>query len=175
MDFSELVRARYSVRKFRAQPLKEEQLNAILAAGRAAPTACNLQPQRIFVLRGEEALSRVRGCTKYSFGAPCVLLVCTDTEHCYVRKYDGRPSAEIDAAIVTTHMMLAAYALGVGSTWVMSFDPARIREQFSLPAAWQPVALLPLGYPAEDAQPAPYHAERMPLDQTVFEFCPKEE
>lgn len=103
------------------------------------------------------------------FGAPAALLVCYDADACWKReRYDAKPSGEVDAAIVTTHMMLAAASLGVGTTWVMHFDPVAIRGEFALPARYEAVALLVMGYPAADAQPAPAHEQSLPEDKVIF-------
>ena len=74
----------------------------------------------------------------------------------------------MDAAIVTTHMMLAAASLGVGTTWVMHFDPVAMRKEFALPVQYEAVALLVMGYPAADAQPAPAHEQSLSQDKLIF-------
>ena len=169
MDFLQLVKERWSVRKFEARPVEREIIQKIVRAGILAPTAKNLQPQRILVIDGVRELEKLDECTKCRFGAPAALLVCYDRDACWRReRYDGKASGEVDAAIVATHMMLAAASLGVGSTWVMHFDPAAVRERFALPETYEPVALLVMGYPAPDAAPSPMHAERLPEDKLVF-------
>ena len=75
--------------------------------------------------------------------------------------------AEMDCAIVTTQMMLAAQALGVGSCWICAFDVPAMAKVFHLPANLTPYVLLALGYPAEDASPGPRHFQRVPLEETV--------
>lgn len=169
MDFAELARRRYSVRKFEERPLEKETLDAILKVGMYAPTAKNLQPQRVLVLTEQEQLEALDGCTGCRFGAPAALLVCYDKDACWKReRYDAKPSGETDAAIVTTHMMLEAASLGVGTTWVMHFDPDAVRRTFALPEHYEPAALLVMGYPAPDALPSPMHAECLPEDKLVF-------
>ncbi|MBQ9083639.1 MAG: nitroreductase family protein, partial [Clostridia bacterium] len=84
--------------------------------------------------------------------------------------YDGADSGVVDASIVTTHMMLAAEALGVGSCWVMHFNPAVVRSEFALADELEPVALLPMGYPAAEAAPIAMHFERKPLIELVMEL-----
>jgi nitroreductase len=168
MDFSALAAARYSVRKFKDTPVKKEDLDRILEAARSAPTAGNRQPQRVLVITREEGLKKIDLCTKCRFGAPAVLLVCADTTACWVRPFDGAKSDQVDASIVTTQMMLQAADIGLGTTWVMFFDPAKLIEEFKLPDTLLPVALLVLGYPADDAVPADRHGLRNPLDKLVF-------
>ena len=89
-DFLKLAAARYSVRKFRPDPVEPEKLDLILRAGNLAPTACNLQPQRILVLSSEESLDKLRRCTRCHFNAPAALLVCYHREECWKREYDEK-------------------------------------------------------------------------------------
>ena len=167
MDFIKLAEERYSVRKFSDKIIEQDTIDKILKAGLLAPTACNRQPQRILVINNEEGLSKLRKCTKCHFGATAALLICYDKKECWQRKYDGKNSGDIDASIVTTHMMLEASALGVGTTWVMYFIPEAVREEFAIPDHVEPVALLVMGYPAEDAKPFPAHLEYKPIGDIV--------
>ena len=166
-DFLALATERYSVRSYTGEPVREEDMRSILQAGQVAPTACNLQPQRVFVLQSHDALERLYRCTRCHFRCPTALLICQDKAACWVRKYDGKPSGDIDAEIVTTHMMLEAAALGVGCCWVMHFNPAAVREEFALPDSLEPVAILTMGYPAQDAAPYPGHSESKPIEDLV--------
>ena len=129
MDFLELAAKRYSVRKFKEEKVRQEDLDKILKAGMLAPTAHNDQPQRILVINSDEALEKLKKCTACHFNAPTALLICSDKDACWTRKYDGKKSYDIDAAIVTTHMMLEAENIGVGTTWVMHFRPQVVREE----------------------------------------------
>ena len=167
MDFSKLAAERFSVRKFSDRPVDADTVNAILAAGNAAPTACDKQPQKILVVQSSEGLERFRKCTACHFNAPLAMIVCADTTKSWVRSFDGKNSADIDASIVATHLMLQAAELGVGSTWVMYFIPEAVRTEFELPEGVEPVALLPMGYPADDCVPADLHAKRKPIEETV--------
>lgn len=167
MEFTKLIDERYSVRNFKPEHLPREVLDKILDAGHKAPTGCNYQPQRILVLNTDESIEKLRRCTKCHFGAPTALLVCHNTAESWVRPYDGALSSPVDAVIVATHMMLAAWNEGVGSCWVMHFDPARMRETFAFPDGIEPAALLVMGYPAEDAKPLPLHFKTRPITETV--------
>ena len=168
MDFLKLAEERYSVRKFEKRPVSKDDMDLILKAGYLAPTGCNLQPQRILVIEGEEALNKLRRCTKCHFDAPVALLVCYEKGGCWKRGYDGKLSGEIDASIVTTHMMLEAANIGVGSCWVMSYDPGAVRREFNVPDEYESTALLVMGYPAADAKPYPGHSEFKDMDELVF-------
>ena len=96
------------------------------------------------------------------------MLVCHNKDESWVRKYDGALSSPVDAVIVTTYMMLAAQNEGVGTCWVMHFDPNAMRETFGIPENTEPVALLVMGYPSDDAKPLDLHFESRPIDETVF-------
>lgn len=166
-DFLTLAEERYSVRKFSDKSVPQETIDRILRAGQLAPTGCNNQPQHVFVIRSEEALAKMRLCTKCHFGAPLGMLVCYDANQSWKRKYDGADSGWVDASIVTTHMMLEAHEQGVGSCWVMYFDPEAVKVQFELPDHLIPVALLVMGYPAENAEASPLHCQTKPLEELV--------
>jgi nitroreductase len=167
-SFLELIKERYSVRGFKTQPIPEEKLAYVLEAGRIAPTACNNQPQRIKVITETEDLAKVDKCTPCRFNAPMVLLVCYDKTVCWKRSFDGAISGEVDASIVTTHLMLAAQEAELGSCWVMYFDKAKIIELFALSENIVPVAMLPIGFPAEDAIPADFHYQRATLEEILL-------
>lgn len=168
MNFTELATERYSVRKFTDKLVEKEQIEKILDAGRVAPTGCNYQPQRILVINSKETLEKLKDCTRCHFDAPCAMLVCFNKDECWTRPYDGNQSGIVDASIVTTHMMLKAWELGIGSTWVMHFNPAKMREAFGIPENIEPVALLVMGYPAPDAVPNERHTAYRPKEETVF-------
>lgn len=168
MDFLKLASERYSVRKFQDKNLDKETLDKILKAGHIAPTGCNNQPQRILVLNTPESVEKLKKCTKCHFDAPTAMIVCYNKDESWVRKYDGALCAPVDASIVTTHMMLMAHALGVGSCWVMSFDPKALKDEYNIPENYMPQAILVMGYPHKDSVPAPMHAELRPIEETVF-------
>lgn len=168
-DFLELARARWSVRSFSSRPIEEEKLALILKAGQIAPTAVNYQPQKIYVLQSPDALSKIRAITKSTYNAPTVLLICYDVRlSCKSPFVEGYDCGEMDASIVCTHMMLEAWDIGIGSCWVLLFNPAEVIRAFDLPPYIVPVCLLPIGYPAANAKPyAPWHDTFRPLKDTV--------
>ena len=167
MDFAKLAAERYSLRKFSDRPVEAEKLAVVLESGRNAPTAHNLQPQRIFVLQSPEALEKVDGCTGAHFHPPVMLLVAYDPAASWKREGDGKNHGEIDATIAATQMMLQAADLGLGTTYVGMFDPEKLHAAFPELEGLMPIALLPLGYPAEGTHPSRLHADRKPLDELV--------
>lgn len=168
MDFEKVITERYSVRKFENKHLEQEIIDKIINAGHIAPTGCNFQPQRILVLNNDETISKLKNCTKCHFDAPCAMLVCYNKDETWSRPYDGAISAPVDASIVATHMMLEAKNLGVGSCWVMHFDPNAMRSEFNIPTNIIPHALLVMGYPHQSAAPIEMHSKVRPLDEVVF-------
>ena len=168
MELEKIINERYSVRSFKPNHLPQEVIDRILAAGHKAPTGCNYQPQRILVLNTDESISKLKNCTKCHFNAPTAMLICHNKEESWTRKYDGALSSPVDAAIVTTYMMLAAQNEGVGSCWVMYFDPAAMKETFNIPENIEPAALLVMGYPSEESKPLDLHSQFRPMSETVF-------
>ena len=168
MDFAKLAEERYSVRKFDVRPVEREKAEAVLRAGRIAPTACNNQPQRILVVDDADGMAKLKKCTSYTFGAPMAFIICFDTAQSWIRPFDGDNSGVVDASIATTHMMLQAADLGLGTTWVGYFDPAKVVKEFRLPENLVPVAVLPLGYPAADAKRHSGHFEKAPPEKIVY-------
>lgn len=144
MELLPLLKKRCSVRDYEAKEVDQTLIDQILEAARVAPSACNKQPVRIKVIKGEAltALNEVYPV----FGAPLAFLVCANHEEAWVRKYDGKNSCDIDASIVCDHMMLASTALGLDSVWVCAFDPLKMKTTFELPDYIEPINLLVCGY-----------------------------
>lgn len=172
MDFLTLAESRYSVRSFSDKPIEREKLDKILRAGQVAPTAVNYQPQKIYIIKGGEAMEKIRSLTRFTFGAPVILMCCADTSRAWNSPIEpGYNTGEMDVSIVCTHMMMEAWDLGIGSVWVRGFDSKQVAKAFDLPENIRPVCLLPIGYPAENAAPnAQKHFSRRPLEDTVEEL-----
>jgi nitroreductase len=150
MDFVELVTKRYSVRAYKSDPIEDEKLNAVLNAGRLAPTASNRQPFQIIVIhtkgREEELLSIYQ--REWFAQAPIVLCVCGIPSTAWVRK-DGKLYLGVDIAIVMDHLVLAATDLGLGTCIVAAFNEENARKVLSIPDDAEPMLFTPLGYPAD--------------------------
>lgn len=152
MSFLDLASSRCSIRSYRPDAVEDDKLMAVLEAGRLAPSACNLQPWRLVIVRERSQRQRLRAAYDKSWfyeEAPVVIAVCCDTRADWVRKKDGKHLGDIDCAIAVDHMTLCAQELGLGTCWICAFDPAAVREVLGLPKRVEPVVLLPLGYPAE--------------------------
>lgn len=167
MEFAEVVKNRYSCKKYDGKQISEDQLDAVLQAGRLAPTAKNLQGQRIYVVQSAEGLAKIDELTPCRYGAPTVLVVAFDKNSVFVYPGEEANSGVEDASIVATHMMLAATNTGVDSCWLNFFDPAAVAKAFDLPENEQVLMLLDLGFAAEGFAPLPNHTSRKPLEETV--------
>ncbi len=170
MDFLTLSKKRFSVRKFEDRPVEKEAYDAIIEAGRWAPTAKNIQPFKVYALKSEEALAKIRAVTPATFNAPLVLILCEDTPNAWVNPFDDFNSSALDLGIFVSHLMMEAEDLGLGTTCVCWFDTAKVKEEFAIPDGLQPRILLPVGYPADDVQPGPMHPYRKEVSAFVEEL-----
>lgn len=167
MEFNEVIKGRYSCKNFSDQPLEASKLEAILEAGRLAPTAKNSQEQHVYVCQSQEALEKIDAITPCRYHAPVVLMVAYDKNNVFNYPGGASNSGAEDATIVATHLALAAYNEGVDGCWLNFFDPAKAKELFNLPENEEVVMLLDLGYGKEGTKPLPNHDSRKPLTQTV--------
>ncbi len=152
MTLLELAKKRCSIRQYSSTPVEKEDLDYVLEATRLAPSAVNFQPWVFLVITSPEGLSKVQECYSRDWisTAPACIVVCADHNVSWKRG-DGKDHADIDAAIATEHLCLAAAEKGLGTCWVCNFDVARCRELFRIPGNLEPVALVPIGYPASES------------------------
>lgn len=168
MEFNNVIKERYSVRKYKPDRITDEELHTILKAGMSAPTGCNYQPQRIYVLKSDEAIAKIRALSRCAFDAPVVLLIALDETADWKSPLEAGCRAGIqDVSIVADHMMLAAWDIGVGSCWVNYFKPSEVKAAFDLPVNETPILLMTLGYPAEDAKPLGLHSESKMMSEII--------
>jgi nitroreductase len=170
MTFLDLARRRHSVRAYRPDPVPDDLLAGVLEAARIAPTAANRQPFRVIVVHtaGREAELRRIYDSDWFVAAPIVLCVCAVPGEAWTRSmYDGRSHADVDAAIVMDHMILAAADAGLGTCWIAAFDPAAAREVLGVPEEGEPMLFTPLGYPAPGETASPRHGQRRSLEELV--------
>ena len=172
MEFLELAKSRYSLRKMdSSKKIDKELLEKIVETARISPSACNLQRHRLYVVSEDKPLEKIRQCTPCHFGAPVVIIICIDSDTkgsiMDKDKAAGTKFGLIDAGIVASHMALEAADLGIGSTIVGMFDEKKLRAEFDIPQGLTPVLLLPLGYPEDGAGPCIKHKSRLPIDETV--------
>ena len=167
MEFNDVLNRRYSCRAFAARSVEQEKVDRILEAGRIAPTAVNKQPVHIWAVSNPETLEAIKGVTRSNYGAPLLLVVGCCPAEAWVRRYDGKNGAEVDAAIVATYLMLAAKNEGLATLWVGSFDPALLRDILPGTEGYELVAMINVGYPSADSQPSPMHSERKTIEELV--------
>ena len=167
MEFKEVVKKRYSCKKFSDRQVEPDKLAAILEAGRVAPTAKNLQEQRVYVIRTEEVLAKIDAVSPCRYGAPTVLVVAFDKDNVFTYPGGKRDSGVEDATIVATHMILAAADAGVDSCWVNFLDPEVLAQTLGLPENEEVLMVMDLGYAAEDTGPLPNHSSRKEISETV--------
>ena len=167
MEFKEVIQKRYSCKKYSDRQVEKEKLDAVLEAGRLAPTAKNLQEQHVYVLQSAEALAKIDAVTPCRYGAPTVLVVAFDKNNVFTYPGGRRDSGVEDATIVATHMILAAADEGVDSCWINFLDPEKLARELGLPENEEVLMVMDLGYAAEGAGPLPNHESRKELGETV--------
>jgi nitroreductase len=140
--------------------VEEEHLHRILEAAMSAPSAGNLQAYKVVIVREEKKKrSLVEAAINQDFlaQAPVVLAFFAHPERS-AAKYHNR-GAELysvqDATIACAYAQLAATSLGLGTVWVGAFDDDLVADALGADQEWRPVALLPIGYPAESPSPTP--------------------
>ena len=168
--FMNILESRYSCHSFTHTPVSASKLEMILEAGRLAPSAANRQPVRIWVVKSEEALAKLREVHP-CYGAPVVLVVGCRNEEAWVRPSDGVNAAKTDAAIVLTHLMLTATDAGLANMWIWDFDPAKVREVLPETREHGIYGMLAIGHPAAgEGKPTELHAQRKALEELVIEL-----
>ncbi len=167
MDFITIAKTRCSIRSYAGRKVEREKLEKILEAAHVAPTAANRQPVRLLAVQSEEGLAKV-GRAANIYGAPLAIIVCADHNRAWVRPFDQKQTGDIDASILTDHMMLQATELGLGSVWVCYFKPDVLRREFCLPDNLEPVNILAVGYAGEPpAGPERHSRTRIPVEELV--------
>ena len=166
-DFQELAEKRYSCRNFSQRKVEKELVDQIIKAGITAPTAVNTQPVKIFWLNSEKQEKISGRYATIPFGADTFLVVGYKEAEGWVRSFDQRNFADIDAGIIATHMMLEIEDLGLSTTWVGYFDAPRLQSLYPEMKEYHLIALFPIGYAAEDAAPSDRHFKRKKTEEIV--------
>ena len=167
MDFINIAKSRSSVRDYNNKKVEPEKLEKILEAAHVAPTAANLQPVHLIVVQSEGGLAKI-GKAANIYGTSLAIIVCADHDKAWVRPFDGKQTGDIDASILTDHMMLQATELGLGTVWVCYFKPDVLRKEFTLPDNLEPINILVIGY--SDEEPADrnrFEAHRIAMSELV--------
>ena len=159
-DMLSLSENRFSARKFTTEAVSDEDLNYVLECVRLAPSACNKQPWKWLVVKSDEAKKKLQECynREWFLSAPMYIVGMRNKEENWIRKEDSKPHGDIDVAIATEHLCLAATERGLGTCWVCNFDPVKMHEYFECGDRenFESVVIVPIGHIAPDCP----HAEK---------------
>ena len=159
-DVIEVIEKRRTIRKFSGDPVAEATVGRLLSCAHAAPSAGNLQPWHFIVVYNKEikeALSQAAFNQTFIAEAPVCIVVCAEPGKS-AAKYGVRGETLYclqDTAAAVENLLLAATAYGLGSAWVGAFDEWKVREILQLDAKYRPVAIIPVGYSAEEPEEVP--------------------
>lgn len=170
MSFIEIAKKRYSVRKYSDRAVESEKLEKIIEAAHVAPTAANLQPVKLIVVQSEEGLNKL-GKAANTYDAPIAIIVCADHSKAWTRPFDGKKTTDIDATILTDHMMHEATELGLGTCWVCYFKADIISKEFRLPDNLEPINILAIGYADEVPADSNRHANERIVVEKLVTYC----
>lgn len=159
-DVIAAIEERRSIRQFEDTNIPEATIGRLLESAHLAPSAGNLEPWKFVVVRQDDLKNRlVQAAHGQDFlaSAPVCIVVCADPSRSASRY--GERGADLyclqDTAAATQNLLLTATAYGLGSCWVGSFDETEVREGLGLDENLRPVAIIPVGYPAEEAEEIP--------------------
>lgn len=163
MTFKELSSKRFSVRKYTDEPVSDEQLAYVLECTRLAPSAVNFQPWHFYIVTSPDDRAKLQKCydREWFSTAPMYIICCICHDVAWVRKYDQKAHGDIDIAIATEHICLAATEVGLGTCWVCNFDAKLCHELFQLPDNEEAAVLIPIDHPAPDAECKPKNRKAM--------------
>ena len=168
MNLLDLVKARYSVRSYTDQTIEKEKLDYIMECVRLAPSAVNFQPWKFYIIESAEAKSKLCQCytREWFASAPLSIMAYADHTQSWKRRHEGKDHADVDISIAVEHLCLAATEQGLGTCWVCAFDATLCTSLFSLPDHIEPIALIPIGYPADEAK----EKSRKSMKEIVFKL-----
>ncbi len=167
-DVIAAILERRSVRRFQPEPVPHAAVGRLIDAARWAPSAGNIQPWQFYVVYNERKKKELASAAlnqRFVSEAPVVIVVCVQPEMSASRYRErGRNLYAIqDSAAAVQNILLAAHGYGLGACWVGAFDEALVMEALDLPRGLVPVAILPVGYPAEENRPP----ARRPVEEIV--------
>jgi len=154
----DIIKTRKSIRSYKSDTIEEEKLRYILNAFRRAPSAKNLQPWKIIIVKDEKKKSDLAiACNNQTFisEAPIVVVACAKEEEAYGVMGGYMNSYPIDIAIAMQHLILAATEQGLGTCWIGAFKEKLVKDILKVPEDIRVVALSPVGYPDEEGKNRP--------------------
>jgi nitroreductase len=161
----EIIKKRYSVRKYSPKPVEEEKIKLILEAARLAPSSENSQPWHFFIVKDREKIEKIAKAmplktdlfiNQFIAKAPVLIVACAANVPLIQRIIAPVIHLDwykIDVAIALEHMVLTACELGLGTCWIGWFDEKKIKKILGMPKKHKVIELLTLGYPAEGFLP----------------------
>jgi nitroreductase len=167
MDCLETIKRRRSIRKFKNMDIGKENLDILLGAAQAAPSAGNVEG-RDFIIVTDRTIKRelvVAAHNQHFIASAPVIIVAVANIKRSSKRYGNRGElfAIQDATVSVMNIMLAATNLGLGTCWIGAFDEDTVRDILNIPMTERPVAMVPIGYPDED----PVIPQRMDIDQII--------
>lgn len=164
-EFMTLVGRRYSCRDYASTPVEKSTLLNVLEAAHMAPSACNKQPWKFLIVTNADRREDVCKCYSRDWihTAPA-FIICLGNHPAAWHRADNKDHTDVDISIATEHICLAATTLGLGSCWVCNFDAAQLRQLFQIPDDWEPIAIVPIGYPAKTDIPKKV---RKPIEEII--------
>lgn len=168
MEILEIIKKRRSIRKFLSKPIPKKVINELAEALIWAPSAGNLQSRRFYFVFNqkikEELAEASRDQWSFIAKAPLVIVGCLNFNAS--ERYGERGKelfAICDVSLSIQNLMLLAYSEGLGSVWVGAFDEEKVTEILKLQKNLRPIAIIPVGYPAEK----PYAPPRLSKDELI--------
>lgn len=171
MSFADIANARYSCRSYnRNQVVERDILTSIIQSAQIAPSACNRQPW-VFIIIDDHCDSSSRNAILESYNrpwietAPAFIVACGDHSQAWHRPADNKDHTDIDISIAIEHICLAASDKGLGTCWVCNFDVEKLKSELNIPSQYEPIAIIPIGYPASDSTITPKN--RKDIDEII--------
>jgi len=171
MQLKKLIEDRYSVRAYLPHPVETEKINYILDCARLAPSACNYQPWKFYIVTDKNTIEGIHESYNREWfkSAPVYIIVCKDSDASWKRKNtDNKDFGDVDSAIAAEHICLAATEIGLGTCWVCNFDPVILRKAINIPSHMEAMAIFPLGYIDEEKSSAPEKKRKQLSDITEW-------
>ncbi len=169
MEFDSVVENRKSTRRFSEKQVDKELIVKLLESARLAPSAVNFQPWKFYVCTSEGIKLALRESydRKWFAEAQTYIVACGDHSQSWKRPTDGKDHCDMDVAIAVEHIVLKATDLGLGICWVCHFDVGKVKKALQLSDSWEPMVILPVGYPANDFVADGRNKKRKALDEIV--------
>lgn len=164
MSLIDYILSRRSIRKYEKKEIPEKTINQILKTGQNAPSAANKQPFHFIILKDKEIKKKISTTfSRFIKDVPIVIVGCANEKALLTGKW-----AVIDTAIAMQNMVIAAWTLGVGSCWIGSFSEKKVKQLLKIPDKWKVVALITLGYPAEQPKQRKKKTTEKMFSQNTF-------